>query len=135
MASATERGGGLGLGEFVLLALVAGGPPHLRLVDNAALHRAVVSEHLTGQRGCVLSQLGHRPDKMVGRRVTGLDDALRQLIDEGQLVAVPGARWRIAAGAAVDAHDRLAALPFERRRAVGAVATRWRELTERETHR
>lgn len=125
----------LGLDGLVLLLLVADAPIHVRLADNGTLHRAVVDAHQKGRLAGVVHALGHRPDPMIGRRVTGLDQALRVLVDSGHLVEASAARWRITNLAAAAARRRLAAFPFEHRRAVGELAASWRHLVRLDAER
>ena len=128
----TER---VGLDGLVLLLLAAGGPAELRLVDSGALHRAVVAAYRHGRLAGVVPQLGHRPDPMIGRRVTGLDDALRRLVADDRLVQTSAAHWRITQMASAQARRHLAALSFEHRRVLGELAASWRYLAERDAER
>lgn len=125
----------LTLERLVLLMLVGDGPMDFRLADSAALHATIVQASFDGSLAAVIQRLGHRPDPMIGRRITGLDDALRELADVGTLIPITDMRWRAALGAEALARCELAALPMETRTLVRDLARHWRKLTNREAAR
>jgi hypothetical protein len=123
------------LAVLVLLLLAAGGPRHLRLADNASLHISLVRADNDGSLGEVFPQLGHRPDPMVGRRVSGLDKALRDLVACGSLVPSSAGRWRSSTAASDACKLELATKPPAFRERIRKIANCWKTLAQDEAVR
>lgn len=121
--------------DRLVLLLVADVPVEVRLADSGALHRALVAAQRQGRLPGFVARLGHRPDPMIGRRVTGLDEALARLVHKVRLVEASAARWRVTPMAAAEARRLLAVLPFGDRRAVGELAASWRLLVQQDAER
>lgn len=123
------------LRAVVLLLLATDGRVRLRLSDNAPLHSALIRSEGSSALQTLLPRVGHRPDPMIGRRVSGLDRALRQLAEDGSLVPVSGSRWRASGSARAVALRDLAALPLAVREGVRDLAYRWHGLATSEAQR
>lgn len=130
-----ELDNGEDLGGLVLLMVVAGGPARLRLVDNASLHGALASAASWRRPPTPIRGLGHRPDPMVGRRVTGLDAALRRLVRDGLLIPADGLTWQPSPTAERESRAALAALPSSARASIRRLARFWQDVSEREAAR
>lgn len=123
------------LRSVVLLLLAAEGPSQLRLGDNAPLHITLVDADRDGALAALLPALGHRPDPMIGRRVTGLDSLLRELAEHDLLVPTGESLWRLSAAASTSARRELAALPSQLRTQVNELGRLWRSLARAEAQR
>jgi hypothetical protein len=125
----------VGLGDLLLLLLAAGAPVPVRLSDNWPLHRALTEVDSHGPMAALLPVIGHQPDPLVGRRVTGLDAALSELARAGALTASSGGGWRPPTVVLRHGRRALAALPPSVRPAVEELAQRWYALTRAEAER
>jgi hypothetical protein len=134
-APGSEDGTAHALARLVTLMLVAEGPSRIRLADNAALHATFVQAECEGPLAVYLPTLGHRPDPMVGRRISGLDRALQLLATDGTLVPTGGTRWRVSYAAAIVARRELADFPSAARDAIRALSRHWRRLLRAEAER
>jgi hypothetical protein len=123
------------LADLVELLLVCDGPPAVRLSDNASLHGTLVRAASESTFAGLLAGLGHRPDPLLGRRVTGLDQALRNLAEDGTLVPSTQSRWRPSAVAETLARQRFDDLPSRQRRVIRELARRWRASAAAESER
>jgi hypothetical protein len=118
-----------------LLLVCGGGPPAVRLSDNATLHGTLVRAANDPTFSVLLAGLGHRPDPLLGRRVTGLDQALRQLAEDGILVPSTRSWWRPSAVVRTLTRQRFEALPADRRQVIRELARRWRASAAAESAR
>jgi hypothetical protein len=134
-ALCSDDGTALALARLVTLMMAAEGPSRIRLADNAALHATFVQADCDGPLAFYLPTLGHRPDPMVGRRISGLDRALQLLATDGRLVPTRGARWRVSYAAAIVARREFADFPSAARDAISALSRHWQRLLRAEAER
>ena len=118
------------LDELVLLLLLAGGPPRLDAGGLVALHAALraalddgVSEE--GPLAGALAGLGHRPDPLVGRRVTGLDQTLARLRGSGWLTRDQPGGWVLPDEPGRLLAQHLMRMPAEDVQAIRRLACEW----------
>jgi hypothetical protein len=119
----------------VLLLVAAGGPGTVRLTDNWPLHRVLAEASAHTAAAPWLPALAHRPDPLLVRRVSGLDDALLALAAAGGLVPTAGPGWRPSRPARAAATRQLLALDDAAREHLTALARRWCHLARAEAER
>jgi hypothetical protein len=128
---AAER---LAVEPLVLLMLAAGGPERMRLSDSWPLHRVLAEQASGASARPWLPRLGHRPDPVLTRRVSGVDEAVLALAESGALVP-DGSGWRPSRPAMASARRHLRAMDDDVRADLYRLARAWRELDRAQAER
>lgn len=118
----------------MLLMVAAGGPGRVRLTDNWPLHRVLVERASDPSARSWLPRMGHRPDPVLTRRISGLDDALLALAESGALVP-DGPCWRPSRPALASARRHLRAYDDDLREDLYRLGRAWRELDRAQADR
>lgn len=121
--------------ELIVALMSTGGPSALRSLDDAALHAAVLVAVRSGVPSFAHPALkGHGSDPLVGRRVTGLAAALRDLAASGALERrAPG--WVLAPAVRKEWRRHQEALPPAVLADLRDVAAAWQARLVARRHR